>query len=271
MCKKLCLATGAVIVGLLVITFTGLGTLAQVKWHDAQKYLDSKVPPETKLKELQVEANKIDKDIKRHLGALASQEVEYERLDANLTARKEQQANLRQEIAAMMALLDKSGTEKVSYNGKSYRPSELAMRLEKATHDLELGKAEIKTKEQVLASKRQSLELAHQRIRAMRDQKEELRVTIAKLEARIEAVKLKQANCPFEVDDSQVSKCRELADKLDRQLAVAEKESELYQTYGYQKDSKNTINDNSKTIDEVKQAAKKALQDDDTEKVVDNK
>src|SRR5947199_8779520 len=91
MCKKLCLATGAVIVGLLVITFTGLGTLAQVKWHDAQKWMDSKVPPETKLKELQVEANKIDKDIKRHLGTLAAQEVEYERLDANLTARKEQQ------------------------------------------------------------------------------------------------------------------------------------------------------------------------------------
>jgi hypothetical protein len=52
MCKKLCLATGALIVGLVVITFTGLGTLAQVKWHDASRWMEKQVPPETQLKQL---------------------------------------------------------------------------------------------------------------------------------------------------------------------------------------------------------------------------
>lgn len=270
MCKKLCLATGAVIVGLLVITFTGLGTLAQVKWHEASRWMEKQVPPETQLKQLQVEAGKIDKDIKKHLGTLAAQEVEFERLEANLTARKEQQTKLREDIAAMTAALD-SKNEKVSYNGKNYRQSELALRLESKVHDYELGKTEIKTKEQVLASKRQSLELAHQRISEMRDQKEQIRVTIAKLEARIEAVKLKQVDCPFEVDDTQVNKCNVLAEKLDRQLAEEEKRTELFHKYGYDRERKSSTVREEKTIDEVKQAAKKALQDDDTEKVVDNK
>ena len=228
MCKKLCLAVGAVIVGLVVITFTGLGTLAQVKWHQAQQWMDSKVSPETKLQELKAEQIKIDKDIKKHLGTLAAMEVEYERLDANLTAKKEAQAKLREEIAAMNKALD-SNDQYVQYNGKKYRPSELA----------------------------------HQRIRAMREQKEELRVTIAKLEARIEALKVKQVDCPFDVDDSQVNKCKALADKLDEQISKEEKKAELYATYGYDKPYKGGINDNSKTVDDVRQAAKKALQDDD--------
>jgi chromosome segregation ATPase len=268
MCKKLCLAVGAVIVGLVAITFTGLGTKMQVKWQQATQWMDSKVSPETKLQELKVEQGKIDKDIKKHLGTLAAMEVECDRLDAQLTARKKVQADLREEIAAMNKALD-SKEEKVAYNGKNYRQSELAMKLESKVHDYENGKSVIKTQEQVLASKRQTLELAHERIRAMRAQKDELQRTIADLETRIEKLKVKQADCPFDVDDSQVSKCKALADKIDRQIAEEEKKAELYATYGYDKKNATSLRE-KKNVEDVREAAKKALQDDD-EKVVDSK
>jgi len=269
MCKKLCIATGAVIVGLLVITFTGLGTLAQVKWNDASRWMEKQVPPETQLKQLQVESDKIDKDIKKNLGKLAAQEVEYERLEKNVTAMKDQQITLKAEVAAMdKALNDQK--EKVSYNGKTYRPSELALRLESKVNELERQKTVIKTHEQVLASKRQSLELAHERIQEMREQKKNIQLTIAKLEARIEALKLKQVDCPIEVDGSQVNKCNVLADKLDRQLSEEEHKTALLKRYFPESEKSASVRE-EKTIDEVRQAAKKALQDDDAEKVVDNK
>jgi chromosome segregation ATPase len=261
MCKKLCLAVGAVIVGLVVITFTGLGTLAQVKWHQAQQWMDSKVSPETKLQELRVESGKIDKDIKKHLGTLAQMEVDCERLEATLAARKKGQADLREEIAAMNKALD-SNELKVTYNGKKYLQSELAARLDSKVHDYENGKSVIKTQEQVLASKRQSLELAHERIRAMRAQKDELQRTIADLETRIEKLKVKQADCPFDVDDSQAQKCKALADKLDHQISVKEKEAELFAKYDYKK-SNEGVRVEKKTVEDVREAAKKALQDDD--------
>jgi hypothetical protein len=268
MCKKLCLAVGAVIVGLVVITFTGLGTLAQVKWHAAQQWMDSKVAPETKLQELRVESNKIDKDIKKHLGTLAAMEVEYERLDKDLTARKKTQTSLREDIASMNAALDSKEVH-VVWNGQTYRQSYLVQKLESKVHDYENGKSVLKTQEQILASKRQALELAHQRISAMREQKEEIRVTIAKLEARIEALKLKQADCPFDVDDSQAQKCKALANQLDEQISKEEKKAELFAKYGYDKPNKGVFEqEKKKTIDEVRQSAKKALQDDD-EKVVE--
>ena len=253
MCKKLCLAVGAVIVGLVVITFTGLGTLAQVKWHQAQQWMDSKVSPETRLQELKAEQIKIDKDIKKHLGTLAAMEVDYERLDANLTAKKEAQAKLREDIAAMNKALD-SNDQYVQYNGKKYRPSELALRLESKVHDYENGKSVIKTQEQVLASKRQALELGRERISAMRDQKEllELRVTIAKLEARLEAGQVKP-DATVEVDAARLRRFRELAEKLDGQFAEVEQIFELPKQADRQQ----------KSIDEVIQAAKTALQADE--------
>jgi multidrug efflux pump subunit AcrB len=269
MCKKLCLAVGAVIVGLSVISFTGLSTLLQVKWNESRSWMERQVPPETQLKQLQVETEKIDQDIKKNLGKLAAQKVEAERLEANLNKMKDSQTALREDIAAMTKALDSKET-KVSYNGRTYRQSELAMRLEAKVNDYEMRKTEIKTKEQLLAAKLQSLDLANQRMTEMREQKEKLRVTIAKLEARIENVKLQQVDCPFEVDNSQVNKCNVLADKLDRQLAEEEMKTKLYHEYGFDKKKEGSVRE-EKTIDEIKQAAKKALQNDDDEKVVDNK
>jgi len=269
MCKKLCLAVGAVIVGLLVISFTSLGTLAKVKYNDWQQWADRQVPPETQLKQLRIETDQIDKDIKKNLGKLAAQEVEAERLENSLTALKEDQTKLRAEIAEMTKALD-SKEQKVSFKGRTYRPSELALRLETKVNDYELRKTEVKTREQLLTAKRQSLDLAHQRITEMREQKEKLRVTIAMLETRIENVKLQRVDCPIEFDGSQVQKCNALADKLDRQLSEEEKTTELYKRYGFDKDKKSSSVREDKTIDEIQQAAKKALQDDD-EKVAADK
>jgi len=267
MCKKLFLVVGAIIVGLSVISFTGLRSLALVKWHDTRGWLERQVPPETQLKQLQLETDKIDKDIKRHLSKLAAQEVEFERLEANVVSMKEQQTKLRSEVADMTKALD-SKEQKVSFNGRVYRPSELAMRLDSLTNTYEIRKTEIKTKEQLLTSKRQSLELAHQRIGEMRDQKEKLRVTVAQLETRIEMVKLKQVDCPIEVDGSQVNKCNLLAEKLDKQLAEEEKKTELFHKYGYDNEKKTSMLRDERTREEVLQAAKRVLQEDD-DKVVE--
>jgi chromosome segregation ATPase len=270
MCKKLCLAVGAAIVGLVVIGVSPrLSALMSDKYHSVKTWMDA-VPPETQLQQLRAETEKIDQDIKKNLGKLAAQEVEAERLEASLDKMKTNQTALREEITAMNKALDSKET-KVSYNGRTFRQSELASRLESKTSEYERIKAEVKSRELALNSKHQMLELAHQRIGEMRKQKDALRVDIAKLEARIENIKLKQVDCPVSIDESQVSKCRALADKLDRQLAEEEKKTELLQKYGYEQQSNSPSVREEKTIEEIKQAAKKALQDDDSEKVVDNK
>jgi chromosome segregation ATPase len=269
MCKKLCLAVGAVIVGLSAIAFIPkVANKADKVWTSISHWAND-VSPEDQLKQLRAETDKIDQDIKKNLGKLAVQEVEAERLEASLNKMKDNQTALRTKITAMNKALDSKET-KVSFNNRTYRQSELASRLDSKVSEYERIKTEVKSREEALNSKRQMLELAHQRIGEMRKQKEVLSVDIAKLEARIERIKLKQVDCPVSIDESQVSKCRALADKLDRQLAEEEKKTELLEKYGYEKESNSQSVREEKTVDEIRQAAKKALQDDD-DKVVDNK
>jgi len=267
MCKKLCIAVGAVILGLVAVMVVPKFSTHASAVYDKVFHWANEVPPEAQLQQLKKNVDLIDQDIKKNLGQLAAQEVQAERLETSLTKMKEKQTALREEIEAMSKALDSKET-RVSWKGTNYSKSELALRLESKVNDYELHKTEIKTREQVLVSKKQSLELAHQRIREMKEQKEELRVTIAKLEARIEQIKLKQAEnqSTISLDDSQVSKCHDLANKLSLQLDEEQKKSELLDRYGYTKEPKYPSRE-EKSTDEFLKAAKKALQDDD-EKVV---
>ena len=83
-------------------------------------------------------------------------------------------------------------------------------------------------------------------------------------------VKLKQVDTPFEMDDNQVAKCIEMADNLDKQLAEDEKKAELLHTYGFDRKKENARFE-TKSKEQVLEAARKALKDDDAEKVVNGK
>jgi len=249
----------ALSLGLFGLCVTGLcrpAAAADARGQATDPHTEKTPEPKTvklSLKDLQLECDRIDKDIKKSVDKLAAAEVDYERIDANMMARKKAWADLREKIAAMLKAVE-TKDEKVTYEGKKYSLSELALRLESKVHDYENGKAVVKNQEQILASKRQALELRHERISAMRDQKEllELRVTIAKLEARLEAGQVKP-DATVEVDAARLRRSRELAEKLDGQFPEVENIFELPKQSDRQQ----------KSIDEVIQAAKKALQPDE--------
>src|SRR5262245_47350872 len=72
MCKKLVILGIVLIGGLVVLRSTGLGSLAHVAWKDVREELDRAVPPEVQIKQLQVEIDKVDQDIRKNLGVLAA-------------------------------------------------------------------------------------------------------------------------------------------------------------------------------------------------------
>jgi len=270
MCKKLCFAAGAVVLGLAAIFFVPrLGSKARDVYDSFGRWAND-VPVERQLADLQRDMGKIDGDIKKNLGKLASLEVEYEKLEANVAAMKDVQAKQKEDIATMTKALDSKET-KVVFNGRTYSQSGLSNRLESAVNNYEIRKTEIKTKEQLLASKRQALELAHQRISEMKDQKEKLRVTVAKLEMRNEQVKLKQVDCPIEVNDSVVNKCNAKAAQIERIIAEEEKKAELFQNYGYKAEKATSVDREPKSREDVLQSARKLLQDDEDKVAVENK
>src|SRR5262245_5774571 len=114
MLKKLLIAAAAVVVGMLVVNKTGMGSLMQVWWKDATSCCVRSVPPETRIKQLQIEVSKIDADIKRNLGLLAGQQVECKGLEENVVALREEAGRLKENVAEMAKALD-TDTERVDF------------------------------------------------------------------------------------------------------------------------------------------------------------
>ena len=265
MCKKLILAAVAILVGTAVVKHTSFGSLAQVWWRDAKQAVERTVPPEVQIKRLANEVSKIDQDIKKNLSKLAQQEVDTQNLDESVASLKESQTTLKAEITAMTKSLEAGNTEKVSINGQSRRFT--VTTLDKHVAKYERTKAEVKSKEKLLANKREALEAAHARIAEMSSQKEQLRDTVANLETRLQLARLNatRSHATVEFDDSQVARCNELASEISQRLAVGEKEVELNVRYGYSNAQPKA--EETKPAADVLKAAKKALEDETEQRV----
>jgi chromosome segregation ATPase len=260
MCKKLLVAAVAIVVGLSVVKHTQLGSLLHVWWRDARTTMEKQIPPEVQIKQLHVEIDKIDRDIRKNLGKLADAEVDCQFLEKQVAILHADQKQLKEDILGLEKLLD-SKTEKVVFNGLTYRTKELTRKLDFAVTQYNTRKSALKAKEQLLADKKLTLEAARERLNAMRDQKEQLRVIASRLETRVETLKLKAMEAKVDLDDSQVGKCNDLAGKIEERLAKQEMEAKLLADFGYRAATP-ALDREPKSTEEVLKAARKALQDD---------
>jgi chromosome segregation ATPase len=269
MCKKLVIAAVAILVGTAVVRHTSLGSLAQVWWHDAAQAVARQVPPEQQIKRLSLEVGKIDRDIRAHVNRLAENEVACEKLQADVDRLKEEQSHRKADISAMTDAFN-GKTDRVSFNGRNYRAVDLTRTLDATVTTYETVKAELKSKEQLLATKRQVLDTAHARISKMRTQKDELQQAIVQFEAQIALIRLNAANNHVETDfdDSQVSTCFKLANEIKDSLAVETTKLKLQQEFGLSNGLQKP-EENTKPTAEVLKAAKKAIEE-GNERVAEN-
>jgi chromosome segregation ATPase len=260
MCRKVFWAGAVLVAALIVAKTTALGGLAQVAWSDARHGLERAVPPEVQLKQLRMEIDKVDQDIKKNLGVLAAQEVEFQALDDNVAGLRELIGRIKADIGGLSKRLE-AQTEKVAC-GRDSRAAALAAKLDNAVATFENKKLELKGKEQLLAAKKQAVDAAHQRVSEMREQKEKLRVTAAKLETRLELVRLKEVRNKVEIDDSQVNRCNTLANRIEARLREKEKLADLQLQYGYRSEVPALDNEPRAAADVLK-AARQALAEDE--------
>jgi len=269
MCKKLCIAVGAVIVGLLAVTFVPrVGHKVGNVW-DSVTHWANDVPPEAQLQQLHKEIDKIDKDVRHQVDKLAVMAQEVDNLRERNVATKEKLDKQKADIAAMTKALD-STNEMVKYDGRNYSQKDMIRKIELAVNSYDAQKKEYQAQEKLLTQKSETYEISKERIKAMRQQKEDLQVAVAELEARLAALKTKQVDRPIEVDDSQVNKCNVLLTQVRENIKLQEKRMELYDELGVNTSTKEPARESrpEKTKADVLEQAKKALQDDDA-KVVD--
>jgi len=218
------------------------------------------MPIETKIQQLRLETDKIDNEIKANLGKLAKLEVETEKLEQNVGLLRNNQANRKKDIYAIATKLE---TKTGQISKKDLRC--LTNQLDLAVNTYQVKDAKLKSMEKLLDAKRQTLEAAHQKISAMKDQRDELRVTIAKLETRKELVDIKTQQSTIEISDSRITHCRQLANDINTQLSEKEKYADLQAQYGYS-DKGVIAEKDAKNVQEVLKSAKRVVSDDQDDK-----
>jgi chromosome segregation ATPase len=259
MCRKIAIAVGAVLLGLVIVCYTSLPSLVQVKWHDSMAWLDRQVPIETQIKQLKLQASKIDNEIKANIDKLAKMEVEANKLEQTVASLEQDQQKRADEIRAMSNSLQ---TVPAKFTKSELRSK--TNQLELAADTYNVKKEKLRSMKALLEAKKGTLEAAHQKIGDMKDQRDQLFVNIQKLETRKELVDIKTQQSQIVVSDDVLNRCNADVAKISDQLSEVEKQVELYQKYGYS-ENKSTVptEKDTKSVEAVLQKAKAVLTDDD--------
>lgn len=258
MLKKLVIAAVAVAVGLVILRKTDLGSLMQVWWKDAVSVAQKQIPPETRIKQLRMEIGKIDGDIKSSVDKLVTQEVAYEKLKENVEALKIRQKQHKEDLTTLIGSLEQVST-RVHFKGQNLTVEAAQNKLDALRTEFEIGKESLKVKEQLLKNKQDQLDYAVQRINKIKDKKGELATLVEKLEAQLELVRIKQLDNNIEVNDSQVSKCEVLSEKLKDLITEESKKAEKYAQFGLKTVGSNQTSKDPRSREESIKAAKAAL------------
>jgi chromosome segregation ATPase len=260
MLKKLLIAAAAVVVGLLIVKKS---SLVQVWLKDTSSWFSAQVSPETRIKQLQLEIGKIDGDIRTAVNALVKQEVAYKELEGDVKGLQVRVDQTKQDMLGLIDALEKNSTQ-VSFQGQKYSNEVAQIKLEGLQAKYENDKKTLKIKEQNLKVKAGQLEVADQRIKKIQTKKEELSTLVVQLEAQLANLRLKQVDNNIPVNDSQVSKCENLARNLKNMLAEEEIKADKLARYGLmpQNNEQSTTVEKRTTKDSIK-AARAALADED--------
>jgi chromosome segregation ATPase len=259
MCRKIAIAVGAVMLGLVILYYTPVASLVKVAWNDTTSWLDSQVPVETRIKQLKLKADQMDGEIKANCDKLAKMEMEIRGLEQQVASLKNDQSTRRTEITAKAEKL-RNLNEKVSLRDKTKLTNELDV----AVSSYEVKDVKIKSLQDMIAAKKETLEAAQKKVGDMRDLKDQLYLTIAKLETRKELVDIKTQQSQIQVSDSLMSECNALAKKIDDQLTERELQAKNYEKFGVAGDNGTVLTEKeAKPAKDVLQRVNRILAEDD--------
>ncbi len=266
MLKKLLIASVAVIAGTVVLSkVTHISP--KILFGDCCKAVQNMVPPEVQLKQLKADIENIDKEIDKNLGMLARMATEVDQFGEDLARNRDHQAHLKADINDLSKAL-KDRAELVVYRGKKRDADDLTRKLEMNVTEYNCLKEKVKVQEKIFSEKKRTLSAAKDRITAMKDEQERLKVLAVRLDHELELVRMKQIqNQVTDFDDSALSRAQQNAKAVETRLREIEKLIEYKKEFG-RTDTTNVETIKGKSREEVLHSAKAALQDDNNDKVV---
>lgn len=217
---------GLVVLAVGTVGLPAAGELAQVYWNRGVAAVEAGIPLDVQIERLELLQPKVDHEASQCNHEVAKLQIDLEDAKSSLCADRTTVQSYKENIRRLRGLpVDEEGMVTVGCQQVSY-----ALVRNKMASQLGVCRvkaAELEAREKLVAT----LETACNNVEAKRSQwnskREALKVTISGLRARQAALKASAATPPGEIDSEQLVRAQSLADKIERQLRVAERQQAL--------------------------------------------
>ena len=221
MLKKLILAGGAV----TMLSGLSLGTPLWSYGRCATSWLtdtaSDAVPLEWEMKRARQMIADLQPEIAKNAKQIAREKIEVAKLEKQLTGVDEALAKSQSDIERLSADL-KSGNREYTYAGKTYTCVTVKEDLANRFSRFKTRRETSDKLRQMLTARESSLNSAADRLDAMLASKSQLEVEVENLQARIGALRVAQTSSELSLDDSQLSRTRQLLDEIATRIDVEE-------------------------------------------------
>ena len=213
-------ASATLLMGLLFGRDAASYVVASADW--LRSSVKSNVPLEFEIERARALVQDLVPEIQENMQLIARQEIEVERLQKQLQQLDTTQANDRLALARLQTDLS-TGRETFQYGAQVFTVSQVKTELTNRFDRFKTNDATLSNLQQILAARQKGLEAARQKLTGMLTAKRKLEVDVQNCQSRLQALEAAQTTSELALDDSQLSRAKNLIAEVQTRLDVAAK------------------------------------------------
>lgn len=221
MLKQLIYTAGAATLVTGVTYLTPLGSYARCATSWLTQSASDAVPLEWEIKRARQMIGDLQPEIANNAKQIAREKVELARLQRQAKECDVQLVKTQSDIERLSDDL-RTGDSQYSYAGKTYTSLQVRDDLANRFDRFKTRRETYDRLQQMVAAREASLEAASGRMETMLEAKNRLEVEIENLQARLGSLRMAQTASPLNLDDSQLSRTRQLLDDIAVRIDVEE-------------------------------------------------
>ncbi len=226
MFKKILIAGVAVVVGLMVVRHTQVGSHLKAFWKDGKNFVANAIPIENEIERMRGDIARLDDLYKTQLQPYAVELVVVENLRKEIAEIEKKLETEKSNIDTMKNDL-KTGAAKITYCDVTYPRARVEKDLDRRFSSYLTCEKGLDAKKDLLAAKEEKLGYAKNKLETMKTSRFLMDADLARLEAEYEGVKNAQATSELQLDDSEFSRIKTSMAQLQQRIQVEKKKCEL--------------------------------------------
>jgi septal ring factor EnvC (AmiA/AmiB activator) len=220
-----------VLIGALIVRANPeLRSHARFGWKSLQKDVHAQITPETDIERLKADLERLDRHAKKHISAIAEEQVQIEDLKADIVRTQDHLARKGEAVQTLRAAVE-SGNTFVSFEGKQLSRSAATDKLRRDFAAYESLEKDLQAKQKMLAARESAMESSREQLEAMKDTQRQLKVELCQIEAELKALRVAQTRSRVQLDDSELARIKDGIERVKYRLRVEQKTLDLQNEY----------------------------------------